>query len=382
MQVEIVVPEAVDDHRIGPDAAPDEARPTRLLGVEGLLAEPRLESEAEEGGAGFVLRRLHDPPVLVEGRPVAARGVDVVVHVQWQQSARGGGTVGGRWRLSHGAARDGPLVVPVEVRHPDEVEHREVGLADVRGLAGSAPAHLAVKDGASREPRHHQVDDLRAVEAGVEHVDADENLRELLVLEALDDGARVRRRSAPEVAHHEIGVAGGRVGLQVREVLVEHRRQGLRMSLRHREDDGLSPARVALDAVLAREAVVEDAPVLADERAVSLRDGELSLEGLRIDGDGVGRGEQFLELRARLLVHRAPVELTPLHLEAALGGGLDRHRLVDAVGDEVALRDRLAEPVAEGRLSLPRRSGGCRARSGRPRDRWLRAPLPPCMGSR
>ena len=225
----------------------------------------------------------------------------MVVHVQWQQSSWGGGTVGGRWRLSHGSARDGLLVVPVQFRYPDEVEHREIGLANVRCLAGAAPAHLAVEDGASGEPRHHQVDHLRAVEAGVEHVDADENLRELLVLEALDDSARIRRRSAPEVAHHEIGVAGCRVRLQVREMLVEHRRQGLRVSLRHREDDGLSPARVALDAVLAREPVVEDAPVLADERPVSLRDGELSLEGLRIDGDGVGRGEQFLELRPRVV---------------------------------------------------------------------------------
>ena len=71
--------------------------------------------------------------------------------------------------------------------------------------------------------------------------------------------------------------------------------------------------------------------------------------GLRIDDDGVGPAEHALELRPRLLVHRAPVELAPLHLEAALGRGLDRHRPVDAIGDEVALRDRLPELVAEGR---------------------------------
>ena len=58
MHVEIVVPEVVDGHRVGPDAAPDEARPTRLLCVEGLLTEPRLEAKAEEGGAGLVLRGL------------------------------------------------------------------------------------------------------------------------------------------------------------------------------------------------------------------------------------------------------------------------------------------------------------------------------------
>ena len=122
------------------------------------------------------------------------------------------------------------------------------------------------------------------------------------------------------------------------------------MALRHRKDDGLAPALVPPDTVLAREAVVEDTSVLAGEGAVSLRDGELPCEGPRIDGDGVERGEQLLELRSRRLVHRAPVELVPLHLEAALGRGLDRHRLADAVRHEVALRDRLAELVAEGRL--------------------------------
>ena len=95
--------------------------------------------------------------------------------------------------------------------------------------------------------------------------------------------------------------------------------------------------------------MVEDVPELADDGPVPLRERELPFEGLRIDDDGVGPAEQALELRPRLLVHRAPVELAPLHLEAALGRGLDRHRPVDAVGDEVALRDRLPELVAEGR---------------------------------
>ena len=87
------------------------------------------------------------------------------------------------------------------------------------------------------------------------------------------------------------------------------------MALRHRKDDGLAPALVPPDTVLAREAVVEDTSVLAGEGAVSLRDGELPCEGPRIDGDGVERGEQLLELRSRRLVHRAPVELVPLHLK-------------------------------------------------------------------
>ena len=65
-----------------------------------------------------------------------------------------------------------------------------------RRLAGAAPAHLPVEDGAPGEARHHQVDDLRAVEAGVEHVHADQDLRELLLLEAPDDGAGVRGGAA------------------------------------------------------------------------------------------------------------------------------------------------------------------------------------------
>ena len=215
VRVQIVVPEAVDRHRVGPDAAPDEARPARLLGVEGLLAAPRLEAKPEEGGAGLVLRRPDDPPVLVEGHPIAARGVDVVVHVEGEGPARRREPGGRGSRVSNGAARDVPFVVAVEVRHPHEVEHREVGLADVRGLARAAPPHLAVENGASREPRHHQVDDLRAVEAGVEHVHADEDLRELLLLESPDDRARVGgrpRRPRRSPRSRRSGSSGGASG--------------------------------------------------------------------------------------------------------------------------------------------------------------------------
>ena len=45
------------------------------------LASPSHASKqkAEQGGTGVVLRCAHDPPVLVEHRPIAARGVDVIV---------------------------------------------------------------------------------------------------------------------------------------------------------------------------------------------------------------------------------------------------------------------------------------------------------------
>ena len=91
-----------------------------------------------------------------------------------------------------------------------------------------------------------------------------------------------RGRPAARVAHHEVGVAGRRARLPVREVVVEHRREGLRAALRHREHEGLAPARVAFDAVPSREAVVEDVPELADDGPVPLRERELPFEGLRV----------------------------------------------------------------------------------------------------
>ena len=45
-----------------------------------------------------------------------------------------------------------PGVHADEIRHAHEVEDREVGVADVRGLAGAATEHLRVEDRACREP--------------------------------------------------------------------------------------------------------------------------------------------------------------------------------------------------------------------------------------
>ena len=347
--VEVVVLEAVHRHRVRPDAVADEAGPARLLGVEHLCAAPCLDVQSELRRAGLVCLRAHDPAVLVEGHPVAARRVDVVVHVQGQQRARRGGSVGRTARLCDDPADDLPVVVPVEIAHPHEVEDREPGLADVRRLARAAPAHLPVEDGAPGEARHHQVDDLRAVEAGVEHVHADQDLRELLLLEAPDDGAGVRGGAAAHVADDEIGVARRGMRLQVREMDVEHRRQGLGMAPGHREDDGLAAAREAADAVPAREAAVEHLAELAHDGAVALRDRELPLQRPGVHHDAAGRPEQLIELRPRGFVHRRPVELVAPDLEAALGRGLHCHRPVDAVGRQPAFGDRLRQPVAEGR---------------------------------
>ena len=145
-----------------------------------------------------MLRRSYDPACLIERQPLATLRVYVVVHVETQQRTGLAGTVDGSG-LSHKAAIDLPIVIAVEIRHADEIEDCESGLPDVRRPARAPPAHLPVEDGASREPRHDEVDRLRAVESRVQHVHADEYLRKVLLLEALDDGARVRRRAAAEV---------------------------------------------------------------------------------------------------------------------------------------------------------------------------------------
>jgi hypothetical protein len=63
----------------------------------------------------------------------------------------------------------------------------------------------------------------------------------------------------------------------------------------------------------------------------------------------VSGDEQLLELLPRRVVHRRPVELVAAHRETLSGGRLDGLRLVDAVGHQIALGDRLGQGVPEGR---------------------------------
>ena len=54
------------------------------------------------------------------------------------------------------------------------------------GQAGAATAHLLIEDRAVGKARHDEIAHFRAVKAGIEHVHADQDLREFLFLEALD----------------------------------------------------------------------------------------------------------------------------------------------------------------------------------------------------
>ena len=241
----------------------------------------------------------------------------------------------------------------MEIRHPHEIEDREAVLSHMRRLARAPSAHLAVEDDAPGEPRHDEVHHLGAVETGIEHVHADEDLRVVLFLEPLDDGAGIGCGATADIADHEIGVTHTGMGFFVREVFIEHFRQRLRMPLRNREHDGLAPLRHPPDTVPAHEALLVGIAELPDQGAVALGYGELALQGTRVHRDRVRFREQFLELFPRLAVHRAPVEFIAADFESALGRGLHRHGPVDAVGHEMSFPDGPAQRIAEGRFGQP-----------------------------
>ena len=300
MGVEIVIPEPLHVHGVGPDAAADQSGPAGLLGIELRFPSPRLEPDSDLGGAGLVLGGTHDPPVLVQGQPFPAGGVDMVVDIQREQRTRRLARTMNVRLAGHETARNVAVAVAVEIRHADEIEDGEIGLPDMRRLAGAAPAHLPVEDRAFGEARHHQIDDFRAVETGVEHVHADQDLRKFLVLEPLDDRTGIRGRPAADVADDEIGVAHRGVRLEIGKVGIEHLCQRFRMAARHGEHDGLAPSRQAADLVPASKAPLQHVAEFAHEGAVALRDREFALQRARIDRDGVGLCEQFLELRPRV----------------------------------------------------------------------------------
>jgi hypothetical protein len=80
-------------------------------------------------------------------------------------------------------------------------------------LAGAAAAHLLVKNGGAGVAGEDEIDDFGAVEAGVEHVDRDEDLREGL-FEALDFGEAVGAVVGAEAGDDVVGVAVGGAGLR------------------------------------------------------------------------------------------------------------------------------------------------------------------------
>ena len=90
----------------------DQPCPPKLFRVEVLFVEPRLEPEAQLARPCLVRVRAHHPAIGIEGDPVPAGRVDVVVHVQLKEGP------GLPFRLTalrgdHEAARYVVLVVAV-----------------------------------------------------------------------------------------------------------------------------------------------------------------------------------------------------------------------------------------------------------------------------
>ena len=112
----------------------------------------------------------------------------------------------------------------------------------------------------------------------------------------------------------------------------------------------LPPGRITPDPILSHEPLFEAVTELAHHGAVALGNRELPFQRSRVHCDAVRVGEQFLELCLCGGRHGAPVEFIAPDREPVIGSGLDRLRLVDAVGNEVARVDRLTQRVAEGRL--------------------------------
>ena len=244
---------------------------------------------------------------------------------------------------------DAFFVFSVKVGYAHKIEDYEAIFIDIRRQAAATPAHLPIENGTFREPRHYQIDNLRAVEAGVEHVHADENLRECLLLESFDDGADIRRRAAADIADDEVGIAHCRVWLQVCKLVIEHHCQCFGVASGDCKDDGLTLAGETLDTIPTSEAVIKNGTELAYHRVVAFRDGELSFQCLRIHNDSVRSVEQLLEFGPRRFIHRRPVEFPAFDFEATFGRGLYRHGFVYVIGCQIALLDCLAEPVAKRR---------------------------------
>ena len=118
---------------------------------------------------------------------------------------------------------------------PEEVVDDKLPLVDMRCRARATASHLLVENWASHPPAEHEVEDLAAVEAGVEHADAHRDHGEGLGLEPANQGVRVGH-----VGGDDLGVAALVFGVQLVQIL----RQSRRVVLGDGEDDPLARARV------------------------------------------------------------------------------------------------------------------------------------------
>ena len=128
----------------------------------------------------------------------------------------------GGWAVRRAsAARAGEDVRVAVVEVPvvaEEIVDDELAFADVGSGARAAPSHLLVEDGAAHAPAEHQMQDLAAVEAGIEHAHADRDHRVELGLEFSDEGVGIG-----DVGGDDFGVAALVLGVQLVQVLGETR---------------------------------------------------------------------------------------------------------------------------------------------------------------
>ena len=164
--------------------------------------------------------RLVDPLALGADLDVGDRFEPFVFQPELDEIARwfrrGGWTVR---RAS--AARTGEDVRVAVVEVPvvaEEIVDDELAFADVGSGARAAPSHLLVEDGAAHAPAEHQMQDLAAVEAGIEHAHADRDHRVELGLEFSDEGVGIG-----DVGGDDFGVAALVLGVQLVQVLGETR---------------------------------------------------------------------------------------------------------------------------------------------------------------
>ena len=162
-----------------PHAASDQSGPARLLRIEVLTAPPRLEAHAD------LRRRAPRAPANARcGHSASSVSHSRLAGSIWSSTSRvssirgsGGPALGGRSTSRTGPPPEiSPSSSPWIVAHAHEVEDGESPLADVRRLARAPAAHLLIQDRAAGEPRHDQIHDFRAIEARIQHVDADEDL--------------------------------------------------------------------------------------------------------------------------------------------------------------------------------------------------------------
>lgn len=121
--------------------------------------------------------------------------------------------------MSAAGSRENLRLAVVEILVvPEEVVDDEALFPDAVAPAGPAPADLLVKDRRKNLPSHDNVEDVRAIEPGGQHVHAHGDHRIRLLLEPPDCGIGVG-----DVGSDDLGVSSRRLGMQLVEITGQSR---------------------------------------------------------------------------------------------------------------------------------------------------------------